>query len=82
MPTKVKSRRTGETIYLENSAERGDRYARELKQRSKLRTGEVLTPTQAAFRMGVLNERKVNAKIYNKKNGLPGKAKKRSKSLY
>lgn len=67
----------GNIKYLENSAERANRYAKELKQKSKLSTGEVLTPAQAGFRMGVLAERKTNAKIYNKKNGLPGKGEKR-----
>lgn len=76
MPTKVINKK-GETVYLETPGERGNRYAKELKQGTKLSTGEVLTPAQAGYRMGVLAERKTNANIYNKQNGLPGKGKKK-----
>jgi hypothetical protein len=53
---------------LENLSQRSRRYANELKYRRKT-TGEPLTAAQAGFRMGVLNERKISAKIYNNKQG-------------
>jgi len=68
----------GKKIVLLNPAERGKRYSRELASGVK-HDGTPLTDTEAAFRMGVLNERKTQAEIYNKQNGLKSKAKKRGK---
>lgn len=70
--------KNGKKIVLLNPAERSKRYARELSKGAK-HNGIPLTDTEAAFRMGVLNERKMQAKIYNKQNGLKSKAKKRGK---
>ncbi|MDE5601607.1 MAG: hypothetical protein K2J16_03830 [Clostridia bacterium] len=64
--------KSGKRIVLLNPAERSKRYSRELANGRKV-DGTPLTETEAAFRMGVLNERKVQAKIYNKKNGLKGR---------
>ncbi len=77
MATLIKTK-NGKKIVLLNSAERGKRYSRELASGVK-HDGTPLTDTEAAFRMGVLNERKIQAKIYNKQNGLKSKAKKRGK---
>ena len=70
--------KNGKKIVLLNPAERGKRYSRELANGRK-HDGTPLTETEAAFRMGVLNERKTQAKIYNKKHGLKGKSKKNKK---
>lgn len=70
--------KNGKKIVLLNPAERGKRYSRELANGRK-NDGTPLTETEAAFRMGVLNERKTQAKIYNKKHGLKGKSKKNKK---
>ena len=70
--------KNGKKIVLLNPAERGKRYSRELEKGIK-HDGTPLTDTEAAFRMGVLNERKLQWKIYNKQNGLKSKAKKRGK---
>ena len=70
--------KNGKKIILLNPAERGKRYSRELANGRK-HDGTPLTEPEAAFRMGVLNERKTQAKIYNKKHGLKGKSKKNKK---
>lgn len=56
----------GQKIVRLNPAERAKGYARDLKAGVNRRTGEVLSASQAGFRMGVLNERKLQAKIYKK----------------
>lgn len=65
---KVVTNKKGEKVVLLTPADRSKRYARELKRGIK-RDGMPLTDTEASFRMGVLNERKLQAKIYNKQNG-------------
>lgn len=75
MATLIKTK-NGKKIVLLNPAERSKRYSRELANRRKA-DGTPLTDTEAAFRIGVLNERKMQAKIYNKQKGLKSKAKKR-----
>ena len=77
MATLIKTK-NGKTVVLLNPAERGKRYSRELANGRK-HDGTPLTETEAAFRMGVLNERKTQAKIYNKQHGYKSKAKKRGK---
>lgn len=77
MATPIETK-NGKKIVLLNPAERGKRYSRELANGRK-HDGTPLTETEAAFRMGVLNERKTQAKIYNKQHGLKSKAKKRGK---
>lgn len=64
----------GKKVVLLNPAERGKRYSRELANGCK-HDGTPLSDTEAAFRMGVLNERKTQAKIYNKQNGIKSKSK-------
>ena len=68
--------KNGKKVVLLNPAERSKRYARELSNGRK-QDGTPLTETEAAFRMGVLNERKTQAKIFNRKHGLKGKSRKR-----
>ena len=75
---KVITTRNGKKVVLLNPAERGKRYSRELANGRK-HNGAPLTDTEAAFRMGVLNERKTQAKIYCKQHGLKSKSKKRGK---
>lgn len=70
--------KNGKKVVLLNPAERSKRYSRELANGRKV-NGTPITATEAAFRMGVLNERKTQAKIYNKKHGLKSKSKKRGK---
>ena len=70
--------KNGKKVVLLNPAERGKRYSRELANGRK-HDGTPLTETEAAFRMGVLNERKTQAKIYNKQHGYKSKEKKRGK---
>ena len=77
MATLIKTK-NGKKVVLLNPAERGKRYSRELAKGCKC-DGTPLTETEAAFRMGVLNERKMQAKIYCKENGLKSKSKKRGK---
>lgn len=66
--------KNGKKVVLLNPAERSKRYARELANGVK-HDGTPLTETEAAFRIGVLNERKTQAKIYNKQHGLKSKSK-------
>ena len=67
--------KNGKKIVLLNPAERGKRYSRELSNGRKV-DGTPMTDTEAAFRMGVLNERKTQAKIYCRENGIKSKARK------
>ncbi len=64
MATLIK-KKNGKKIVLLNPAERSKRYSRELANGRK-HDGTPLTDTEAAFRMGVLNERKTQAKIFKK----------------
>lgn len=75
MATLIKTK-SGRKVVLLNPAERSKRYARELSNGRKY-DGSPLTETEAAFRMGVLNERKTQAKIYNREHGLKGKSRKK-----
>lgn len=75
MATLIKTK-SGKKVVLLNPAERSKRYARELSN-GKKQDGSPLTETEAAFRMGVLNERKTQAKIYNREHGLKGKSRKK-----
>lgn len=68
----------GKNVVLLNPSERAKRYSRELAN-GKKHNGEPLTAAEAGFRMGVLNERKTQAKIYCRENGIKSKAKKRIK---
>ena len=68
--------KNGKKVVLLNPAERSKRYARELSNGRK-QDGTPLTETEAAFRMGVLNERKTQAKIFNREHGLKSKLRKR-----
>lgn len=63
----VVTTKSGRKVVLLDPAERSKKYARELKNGRSMITGEPLTATQAGFRIGVLNERKLQAKIYTKK---------------
>ena len=77
MATLIKTK-NGKKVVLLNPAERGKRYSRELSNGRKV-DGTPLTDTEAAFRMGVLNERKTQAKIYCRENGIKSKARKHKK---
>jgi hypothetical protein len=56
----------------ETLAQRSRRYANELKRGKNSITGETLNGNTASFRMGVLNERKNQTKIYNYKRNRRG----------
>lgn len=60
--------KSGKRVVLPDPAERSRRYARELKSGVKY-DGSPLSATEAAFRIGVQNERKTQAKIFNRKKG-------------
>ncbi len=75
MATLIKTK-SGRKVVLLNPAERSKRYARELSNGRK-QDGSPLTETEEAFRMGILNERKTQAKIYNREHGLKGKSRKK-----
>ncbi len=64
---KVINRKDGSKVVLLNPSERAKRYARELKKGCKS-NGEKLTSAEAGFRMGVLNERSTQAKIFNRQH--------------
>lgn len=78
MATLIKTK-NGKTVVLLNPAERSKRYARELSK-GKKQDGTPLTEAEVGFRMGVLNERKMQAKIYNRESGIKNKTKKRGKN--
>lgn len=72
---KIVKTKSGKEVVLLNPSERARRYSIELSTRSKV-DGTPLTEAESGFRMGVLNERKLQAKIYNKQHGLKSKSKK------
>lgn len=57
-------RANGRKITLLNPAQRGRKYAKELKHKSDVYTGEKLRNTQLSFRSGYLKARADNAKAY------------------
>lgn len=73
---KIITGKNGKKIVLLNPSERAKRYSRELAN-GKKQNGEKLTAAEAGFRMGVLDERKTQAKIYCCENGIKSKARKR-----
>lgn len=73
---KITTGKNGKKIVLLNPSERAKRYSRELAN-GKKQNGEKLTAAEAGFRMGVLDERKTQAKIYCRENGIKSKARKR-----
>lgn len=65
-----RSRKSGNyTIVLRNPAEKGKRYSRQLRAGCITETGEVLSPTDKAWRAGYLSARSDNAKAFNAKHG-------------
>lgn len=68
-------------IILRNPAEKGKRYARQLKTNRVAETGKTLTKEDRSFRAGYLTARKDSAKAYCHKRGIKSKVKrfKRSK---
>lgn len=68
----------GKKVDLLNPSERAKRFSRELANGRK-GNGEKLTAAEAGFRMGVLNERKTQAKIYCRENGIKSKVRKHKK---
>lgn len=73
---KIITGKNGKKIVLLNPSERAKRYSRELAN-GKKQNGEKLTAAEAGFRMGVLDERKTQVKIYCRENGIKSKARKR-----
>lgn len=65
--------RTG--IVLRNPAEKGKRYAQQLKEKKVAETGKSLTSEDKAFRKGYLTARSDSAKAYCHKHKIKSKAK-------
>ena len=59
--------KTGKKVVLLNPAEKGTRYARQLKKGLD-HTGKTLSDTQRAYRSGYLDARTDSAKAFNAKN--------------
>lgn len=76
MAVKV-TRKDGSTVTLLNPAEKGQLYARELKDNYNPRTGNELTKTQRSYRSGYLDARKDNAKAYKYNKAKKIKARKK-----
>lgn len=62
--SRIYKTKNGKSIVLLNPAEKGKRYARQLKSGVIQETGVVLTPTGKSFRIGYLTARSDNAKAY------------------
>ena len=65
---KIINTKNGNKIVLRNPAEKGKRYARQLKNGKVDETGKALSPTDKAYRSGYLQARSDNAKAFNSKN--------------
>ena len=63
MAVQVKNR-FGKTITLRNPAEKGQKYAFELKNNYSASTGETLSQKQRSYRAGYLDARKDSAKAW------------------
>lgn len=63
MAVKVKDRR-GRTVTLRNPAEKGEKYAYEMKHGYNASTGASLNHQQRAYRAGYLDARKDSAKCW------------------
>lgn len=61
---KVIRHKSGKKVVLLNPAEKGKRYARQLKSGFVSETGEKLTKVDRAFRRGYLTARSDNAKAF------------------
>lgn len=61
----VKNDKGQKVKVLYNPAEKGKRYARQLRSKQVAETGAVLRDTQLAYRSGYLKARSDNAKAYN-----------------
>lgn len=81
MATVVKCKK-GNKIVLLNPAEKGKRFARQLKNKCVSETGEVLDEKGKAFRAGYLTARSDNAKAYCSKMGIKSKSKPRKKKSF
>ena len=64
---KIINTRNGKKVVLRTPAEKGKRYARQLKSGRIQETGKALTKEDKAFRIGYLTSRSDNAKAYNSK---------------
>ena len=67
------------TIVLRNPAEKAKRYARQMKSGVVIETGEILSPTDKAWRAGYLSARSDQAKAFNAKHGRKSKGKTRKR---
>ena len=65
---KIIKTRKGNKVVLRNPAEKGKRYARQLKSGTVVETGKKLSNTDRAFRIGYLTARSDNAKAYKSKH--------------
>ena len=66
---KIINTKNGKKVVLRTPAEKGKRYARQLKSGRIQETGKALTEKDRAFRIGYLTSRSDNAKAYKSKQG-------------
>ena len=78
MATVIKTKNNKKVVLL-NPAEKGKRYARQMKDGKVKETGKELKPTDYAFRAGYLAAQRDNAKAWCANNGVESKAKKRTR---
>lgn len=72
-------KKDGSTVTLLNPAEKGQLYARELKDNYNPRTGNELSKTQRSYRSGYLDARKDSAKAWKHNKEKKAKARKSKK---
>lgn len=70
--------KTGKKIVLLNPAEKGKRFARQMKNGCVSETGEKISKNGMAFRAGYLTARGDSAKAHCANIGIKSKAKKRT----
>ena len=61
---KIINSKQGKKIVLRNPSEKAKRFARQLKSNKIQETGETLSKTDRAFRIGYLTSRSDNAKAF------------------
>ena len=73
--------RNGQEVILRNPREKGEKYCAELHAKVNVSTGEVLRPTQLAYRSGYVESRKDSAKAYCHNNGTKYQAGKKAGTI-
>ena len=78
MSTRIKTK-SGVTIVLRNPAEKGKRFARQLKNGKVTETGKKLSKTDRAYRKGYLDSRKDESNCFNAQKKVVRKPRKTTK---